>query len=229
MPPPVSAWKCGAANDAVPPLVSTLLVAAVGFALGALPFGLWVARWARGIDIREHGSGNLGATNVYRTLGPRLGLAVFGLDLAKGVAAVVAGRALGSASFPGGAESAGLVGAIAAVVGHSYTPFAGGRGGKGVSTAAGAMLAATPVASAIALLGFFLAATLTRRISVGSLTAAVLLPVTLWTVPFAGQGRAAAWAGTGVGLLIVVRHLPNLRRLLRGEEPPFHFHSEARP
>jgi glycerol-3-phosphate acyltransferase PlsY len=204
----------------------------VGFALGALPFGLWVGRWARGVDIREHGSGNLGATNVYRTLGPGLGLTVFALDLAKGVAAVLAGRALAGPAFPGGAESAGLVGALTAVLGHSFTPLAGFRGGKGAATAAGAMLAATPAASSVALVGFVLAVVLTRRISVGSLTAAVLLGALLWVAPFAWQGPAAAWVGTGVALLIILRHLPNIRRLVRGEEPPFSFRrgpGEARP
>ncbi len=197
------------------------LVAAVGFALGALPFGLWVGRLVRGVDIRRHGSGNLGATNVYRTLGPGLGLTVFALDVAKGVTAVYAGRALAGPAFPGDAESAGLLGALTAVLGHSFTPLAGFRGGKGAATAAGAMLAATPAASSVALVGFVVAVALTHRISVGSLTAAVLLGTLLWAAPFAWQGPAAAWMGTGVAVLIILRHLPNIRRLLRGEEPPF--------
>lgn len=211
---------------------SVALVAVVGFALGALPFGLWVGRLARGVDIRRHGSGNLGATNVYRTLGSGLGVTVFALDVAKGVAAVHAGRALAGSAFPGGPESAGLVGALCAVLGHSFTPLAGFRGGKGVATAAGAMLAATPTASIVALAGFMIAVILTQRISVGSLTAALLLAPLLWAAPFAWQGAAAAWAGTAVSILIIVRHLPNIRRLLRGEEPPFRLRrdpEEARP
>jgi len=205
------------------PAAAVGLVALVAFGLGALPFGLWIGRLARGVDVRQHGSGNLGATNVYRTLGARLGLAVFALDVGKGAAAVLAARALAGAAFPGGANAAGLVGAIAAVLGHSFTPFAGFRGGKGAATAAGAMLAATPAASTVALAGFVAAVAATRRISVGSLVAAVLLPLSLWLVPFAWQGSFAAWTGTLVGALIVLRHLPNLRRLLRGEEPAFDF------
>jgi len=212
----------------VSPLAALAASFGAGFALGSLPFGLWVGRAARGIDVREHGSGNLGATNVYRTLGPSLGLTVFALDVGKGALAVVLGRVLGAAA-PVGAETGGLVGALAAVLGHSFTPFAGFRGGKGAATAAGAMLAATPVASSIALAGFLVAAFASRRISVGSLTAAVLLAASLWLVPAAWQGAAAAWTGTGVGLLIVLRHLPNLRRLLKGEEPPFRFRTEAKP
>lgn len=198
-------------------------VLAATFLLGGLPFGLWVGRLARGVDVRRHGSGNLGATNVYRTLGARLGLTVFALDAGKGVAAVVLARALAGASFPGGDNAAGLCGAIIAVLGHSFTPFAGFRGGKGAATAAGAMLAATPAASSVALAGFIAAVAATRRISVGSLVAAVLLPLGLWLLPFAWQGNFAAWTGTMVGVLIVLRHLPNLRRLLRGEEPTFDF------
>lgn len=204
------------------PLAAAFAAAFAGFALGALPFGLWVGR-ARGIDLREHGSGNLGATNVYRTLGPRLGLAVFLLDAGKGVAAVLVARAIAGAALPGGAGAAGLIGAIAAVLGHSFTPLAGFKGGKGVATSAGAMLAATPVASLVALMGFAIAVVASRRISVGSIIAALLLPLLLWAVPFAWQGTGAAWAGTAVGILVFVRHLPNLRRILRGEEPPFRF------
>ena len=199
------------------------LVVFVSFLLGALPFGLWVGRLARGVDVRQHGSGNLGATNVYRTLGARLGLLVFALDVGKGVAAVFAARALGGDAFPGGTNAAGLCGAIATVLGHSFTPFAGWKGGKGAATAAGAMLAATPTASTVALAGFILAVALTRRISVGSLASALLLPLSLWLVPFAWQGSFAAWTGSAIGTLIVLRHLPNLRRLLRGEEPAFDF------
>ncbi|MEO6463787.1 MAG: glycerol-3-phosphate 1-O-acyltransferase PlsY [Candidatus Eisenbacteria bacterium] len=203
--------------------VHPLLVLGAAFLLGALPFGLWVGRLARGVDVRQHGSGNLGATNVYRSLGARLGLTVFALDAGKGVAAVVLARALAGASFPGGDNAAGLCGAIIAVLGHSFTPFAGFRGGKGAATAAGAMLAATPAASSVALAGFIAAVATTRRISVGSLVAAVLLPLGLWLLPFAWQGNFAAWTGTAVGVLIVLRHLPNVRRILRGEEPTFDF------
>lgn len=204
-------------------IVHPALVIAAAFLLGALPFGLWVGRLARGVDVRRHGSGNLGATNVYRTLGARLGLAVFALDAGKGVAAVLLARALAGAAFPGGSSAAGLCGAIAVVLGHSFTPFAGWRGGKGAATAAGAMLAATPAASSVALAGFIAAVVISRRISVGSLVAAFLLPLGLWLAPFAWQGNFAAWTGTVVGVLIVLRHLPNLRRLLRGEEPSFDF------
>ena len=204
-------------------------VLGAAFMLGGLPFGLWVGRLARGVDVRKLGSGNLGATNVYRTLGARLGLTVFALDAGKGVAAVVLARALAGPSFPGGDNAAGLCGAITAVLGHSFTPFAGFRGGKGAATAAGAMLAATPAASSVALAGFIAAVAATRRISVGSLVAAFLLPLGLWLLPFAWQGNFAAWTGTMVGVLIVLRHLPNLRRLLRGEEPAFDFKGGGAP
>ncbi len=203
--------------------MNVAVVGLAAFGLGALPFGLWVGRLLGGVDVRRHGSGNLGATNVYRTLGARLGLLVLALDAGKGVAAVFAARALAGPTFPGSSADAGLVGAVAAVLGHSFTPLAGFKGGKGAATAAGAMLAATPAASSLALAGFVAAVALSRRISVGSLVAAAILPLALWLAPFAWQGSFAAWTGTAVGGLIVLRHRANIGRLLRGEEPAFRF------
>jgi glycerol-3-phosphate acyltransferase PlsY len=193
------------------------------YLLGALPWALWVGRWARGIDVRRVGSGNLGATNVYRTLGPRLGLLVLALDMAKGAVAVLACAALAGAVFPGGRAGAGLAGALAGVLGHVFTIFAGFRGGKGVAAAGGAMIAVAPVASGISLAVFALGVALSRRISVGSILAALSLAVCLWFVPAAWTDRATALVGTLVAALVVLRHLPNIRRLLRGEEPAFHF------
>ena len=202
--------------------VRTLLALAAAFTLGALPWGLWIGL-ARGIDVRKHGSGNLGATNVYRTLGPALGWLVFGLDALKGALAVVACGWIAGEAFPGGRAGAGLAGALCAVLGHVFTPFAGFRGGKGVATSAGAMLAVAPVACSLALACFVAGAALTQRISAGSIAAALSFPVFLWCVPFASAGRGAAVIGSLVSLLILLRHLPNIQRLLAGTEPTFAF------
>ncbi|MEZ4653985.1 MAG: glycerol-3-phosphate acyltransferase [Candidatus Eisenbacteria bacterium] len=105
----------------------------LSFLLGSIPSGLWLGRAVRGIDVREHGSGNLGATNVYRTLGPRWGISVLLLDAAKGVGAVLVSRAVGGTANP---VLLGLLGMIGAALGHMFTPFAGFRGGKGVATLA---------------------------------------------------------------------------------------------
>ena len=191
------------------------------FLLGAMPWGLWLGRLVRGVDVRQHGSGNLGATNVYRTLGPGLGWTVFLLDASKGAGAVLLARAIAGSVFPGGATGAGLLGALAAVLGHAFTPFAGWKGGKGSATAAGAMVAVAPVGSALCLVSFLVAVLWSKRISVGSIAAAVTLPIFLWALPLAWAGRGAAIVGTLVSLLILVRHVPNMRRLAAGTEPTF--------
>jgi len=202
--------------------VRSLLALAAAFTLGALPWGLWIG-FARGVDVRKHGSGNLGATNVYRTLGPALGWLVFGLDALKGALAVFAAAWIAGDAFPGGRAGAGLAGALCAVLGHVFTPFAGFKGGKGVATAAGAMLAVAPVACSLALACFVAGVALSQRISVGSIAAALSFPVFLWCAPFASAGRGGAVVGSLVALLVLIRHLPNIRRLLAGTEPTFAF------
>jgi glycerol-3-phosphate acyltransferase PlsY len=201
--------------------VPSALALLLAFLLGAMPWGLWLGKLVRGVDVRQHGSGNLGATNVYRTLGPGLGWTVFLLDAGKGAIAVVLARAIAGGAFPGGVTGAGLAAALVAVLGHAFTPFAGWKGGKGSATAAGAMVAVAPIASAGCLVFFVLAVLVSKRISVGSIAAALTLPVFLWAVPFAWAGRGAAIVGTLVSALILVRHVPNMRRLAAGTEPTF--------
>ena len=197
------------------------------FLLGALPWGLWLGRMVKGVDVRTMGSGNPGATNVYRTLGPRLGIAVFALDVAKGVAAVFACRAIAGDAFPGGAAVAALAGALASVLGHVVSPFAGWKGGKGVATGAGAMLAVAPNAALLGLAAFAITLAVSRRVSVGSITAALVFAAALWFAPFARVDRTTAIVGSAVAVLVIVRHAPNIRRLVRGEEPPFRFKGGA--
>jgi glycerol-3-phosphate acyltransferase PlsY len=203
--------------------VRAVLGVVVAFVLGALPWGVWLGRAFKGVDVRTLGSGNPGATNVYRTLGPKLGIATFALDVLKGVAGVFACRAIAGDAFPGGAAVAALAGALASVLGHMWTPFAGFKGGKGVATGAGAMLAAAPAAAALGLVTFVLALALSRRVSVGSILAALVFTAALWLVPFARADRATAIVGSAIAALLVARHAPNIRRLARGEEPPFRF------
>ena len=118
----------------------------VGYLSGSLPWGLWLGRWVRGVDVRTLGSRNLGATNVYRSLGALLGITTLVLDVAKGAlpVALVPGLAL-TGAFPGGLEWCRVAIAVAAVSGHVWTCFAGFRGGKGVATTVGVLLALAPV------------------------------------------------------------------------------------
>ncbi|MBM3288172.1 MAG: glycerol-3-phosphate 1-O-acyltransferase PlsY [Candidatus Eisenbacteria bacterium] len=190
------------------------IVAAIGaFLLGSLPSGLWWGRILRGIDIRQHGSRNLGATNIYRTLGPAHGIAVLLLDVAKGAGAVLWSQAWSHS------EAGAALGGILAVLGHAFTPFARFRGGKGVAAGLGVWLVLAPPASLLALAAFGVVLGLTRRVSAGSLVAGLALVPLVITLG-GGEGttlRGALAAATA--LLVWVRHYRNIGRLLAGTEP----------
>jgi glycerol-3-phosphate acyltransferase PlsY len=191
----------------------------VAFLVGAVPFAYLAVRVGLGVDIREHGSGNPGATNAARLVpaGWRLlvFLGIFLLDAGKGVVAAgvlpdLAARILPSAHQPAAAPLAGL----AAVLGHSFSPFLGFRGGKGVATTLGVLLALEPVATAAALLVFLAVYAWTRVVAAGSLAVAVALPLLVLL-------RRAEPAVTGLaitlGLLILLRHRDNIGRMLKRE------------
>ena len=191
-----------------------LLGMTVGYAIGSLPFGVWLGRAKSGLDVRDHGSGSMGTTNVLRIAGPAAGAAVFILDVAKGGVAVVVARSLG-------ADEAGEIAAgLAAVVGHSWPVFAHFRGGKSVATAFGGLLVLSPVGSVTAVVGGLSALAASRRMSVGSLTATSAATVGAGAEWAAGRSDGAPFAyAVAVTALIFVRHAPNLRRLMAGTEP----------
>ena len=212
------------------PSTGALLMASGGliaaYLLGSVPFGVIVAR-AKGVDLRAVGSGNIGATNVGRACGKPLGILVFALDAGKGFAAAgpLCWLLLDLGAVP--AESllrAGLGPLCAAAVfsGHVWPVFLGFRGGKGVASGAGAMLALEPVALAAGLILWGLSLLLTRYMSVASLFgAAGAAGITLARLLRAGRLQAEWPLMTLVGLLavmVVVRHRSNIGRLLRGEE-----------
>jgi glycerol-3-phosphate acyltransferase PlsY len=187
-----------------------LMLALAGYLLGSISFAVILVRRRTGADIREEGSGNAGATNVLRAYGKGLAAAVAAADIAKGVAAVLLARMF--TADPKAAAAAGL----AAVVGHVFPVFHGFRGGKGVATAVGAFLALAPLPTLVCLGVFVLIVAVTRYVSLGSVVAMCLLP------PAAGilfhAPRATVAAAAGAALLIVFKHLGNLKRLARGEE-----------
>jgi glycerol-3-phosphate acyltransferase PlsY len=164
----------------------------------------------KGIDIRTVGSKNVGATNVFRSVGPVAGLATLLVDMAKGFLPVYF-------LTRGRGEVTALLCGVGAVAGHTWSPFVGFRGGKGVATSAGvfAALLPGPTLAAVSVFGALFA--LTRRVSAGSLGAAVALPV----AAFAWKGNhPRSWLALAVGTLVALRHIPNIRRLIRGEEQP---------
>lgn len=198
-----------------------LLIALGAFLLGSIPTGYLVAR-AKGIDIRQHGSGNIGATNVFRTLGKPLGVLVFFLDALKGFAAVTAAFAAVPATGDTGTW-AGIVAAVAAIAGHNYTPWLGFRGGKGIATSAGVLLALMPLAVLAIAIVWFTVFQISRYVSVASIAAAVALPVTIAIFWRYGLGGNAPLLGFTllISLLAIWRHRSNIQRLMNGTESRF--------
>jgi len=200
-------------------LIAAAVTLAIGYLCGSLPFGLWLGQWFRGVDVRTLGSGNLGATNVFRSLGPRLGIATLLLDMLKGTLPVLLlpRTALGPA-FPGGPDACAIATALAAVLGHMFTFLAGFRGGKGVATTAGVVLALFPLSWVIAGSVFTITVALTRYISLGSILGALAFAtVVALTAREPHVGLKIGFA-VAVAALIIVRHHENMRRLMRGEE-----------
>lgn len=180
------------------------------YLFGSVPFALIISRIFFGLDIREHGSGNVGATNVVRVLGRWPGIACFALDFLKGSLPVWLGLHLG---FPWWAI---LLLGVAAILGHSKSVFLGFTGGKSVATGAGVIVALAPWVGLSALLLWALVFGVSRIVSLGSIVAAASLPV--WMVVFHQPVPYVVFAVV-IALYVIVRHRSNIERLLKGQEP----------
>ena len=189
--------------------------AIIGYLLGSLPFGYLVAK-AHGVDIFKVGSGNPGATNVKRVLGAKAGNTVFALDALKG--AVAAAWPMLPFVHTPDAGIMGLVGVIAAVLGHSFSMFTRFKGGKGVATAAGGLVVLIPLASLIGVIVWVLTFFITRYVSLGSVLAAIAVPAASW---LRDNPLPINLVATALGLFVIVRHRENIRRLLNGTESKF--------
>jgi glycerol-3-phosphate acyltransferase PlsY len=188
-------------------MIPTLLALLIGFLLGSIPFGLVLTRAAGLGDIRQIGSGNIGATNVLRTGDKKLALLTLLLDGAKGAAATLVAARFG----PGMA----ILAAGASVIGHMFPVWLGFRGGKGVATALGVLLALSwPVGLAAAAV-WLATAVVTRYSSLAALVAAAATPFIAW---FATEDRPRTALIAGIAALVILRHHANIRRLARGEE-----------
>jgi glycerol-3-phosphate acyltransferase PlsY len=199
-----------------------LLVAS--YLLGSIPFGYLAGRLA-GVDIRRLGSGNVGATNVVRVLGKRYGYPVFVLDVLKGFGAVKISMLMAPGRPPewDSAEVFGILAAISSVLGHLYPAWLKFRGGKGVATSAGALLALAPVPTLVAVIVWTLMFWLTGYVSLASITAAIVLPpaILIASWPDRAQIKPLVYASACVASIIVWRHRSNVSRLARGTEPRF--------
>jgi len=185
------------------------------YLLGAIPTSYITARLFRHIDLREHGSKNLGATNLYRVLGWKFALPVGLLDMLKGLVPVLvfAPRASSSQLF-------GLVCGMMAVLGHVYSVFVRFKGGKGVATAAGVMLALTPLALAASFAVWFAVVGLTGYVSLGSILSAAVFPVAVWILDPPEQ-PVILWLDIALAAAIIWLHRANIGRLLKGTENRF--------
>jgi len=181
------------------------------YLLGSVPAGLWLGRWWKGVDVRERGSGNLGATNVFRVLGVGPGICTLAIDIAKGLVPVCAAKAL----FPGGVPA--LIGAgLAAIIGHTCSIFVRFRGGKGVATSAGVFAGLLPMPFLFAVIAFFLLLTATRYVSVSSMGAVIVLAAASFALK---DPEALSLMAAGVAIFVLWTHRANLRRLMNGTEP----------
>jgi glycerol-3-phosphate acyltransferase PlsY len=202
----------------VGPIVGVLAGITLGYVLGAIPFGVVIARLAGGADPRTVGSLRTGATNTVRALGPGWGLVVGLLDVAKGLVAAAAGAAIGSAVglLP---EWLAAGSCVAAVIGHIRSVFIGFRGGRGVATAAGGFLVLVPLALLIVIPVIGAVVAVTRYVSMGSIAGAVSAPLVVAALSNNGLASGADIAYSAlVGVLVVLAHADNIARLRAGTE-----------
>src|SRR6267143_2156451 len=190
------------------------------YLLGSIPFGLLFAKLFGGADVRQAGSGNIGATNVARVVGPLAGILTLVFDTAKGAAAVwLAGRVTNeSATWM-------MIAGFAVLLGHCFPVWLKFKGGKGVATALGVFLALCPLAAVSALLLFALVVACWRYVSLGSISAAAAMPLLMYFLwaPHHAPPLIIAFGALAVAILIVYKHDGNLQRLVRGTEPKFSF------
>jgi len=203
---------------------SILASIVTGYLLGSIPFGFLTAR-LRGIDIREHGSRNIGATNVWRVCGWKFGLLVFLLDALKGAGAVWLGGWI-AIRLGGDAAWASIGSAMACIVGHSFPVWLGFKGGKGVATALGTLIAVDWPVGLAACATWAVVALLFRYSSLSSLLAVAAAPLFAWYLPLlwapgevmGGDLQVAMVAGL-IAVLVWIKHETNIKRLLQGMEP----------
>ncbi|MDT8325661.1 MAG: glycerol-3-phosphate 1-O-acyltransferase PlsY [Bacteroidota bacterium] len=209
------------------------LIIILSYIVGSIPTGLLVGRWLKGVDIRTQGSGNIGSTNVMRTLGWKLGLLVQVGDITKGLIAVLLIARLHYGDFPFNNRTpfdditvVQIIAGIAAVLGHIFSVFLNFRGGKGINTAAGMLVGIAPIDISIALIVFVLVLLSTGYVSLGSLSAATAFPTTLFIrfnvfnvdIP---SYHTLIFFSIATTLLLFYAHRANIRRLLAGQENQF--------
>jgi glycerol-3-phosphate acyltransferase PlsY len=195
-------------------LIAAFLLA---YLVGSIPTSIIVCRLLKGIDIRKFGSGNAGATNVYRVAGLKIAVFVLAIDALKGVFGVSIPHFL----FPQAGLGLKILGGFFAIVGHIWTVFAGFKGGKGIGPSLGVFLALTPLPALIAFVIWLVSMVLTRIVSISSMLAGAALAVSTFLFyknGIAGTEKPLVYFTAGIALLIVVTHRKNIQRLINGTE-----------
>lgn len=199
-------------------MLDYLLFALIAYLLGSIPTAVWVGKVRYGVDVREHGSKNAGATNTFRVLGKKPGIVVLGIDILKGFTAVILPFVLGKGAW--GSETLihlQLISALCAVIGHVLPVFAGFRGGKGVATSLGVIIGVHPPAAGICLGIFLIVFIVSNFVSLGAIVAACAFPVLLVTL----FGVHSTWLivfSIVLSCAVIYAHKKNIGRLIRGEE-----------
>jgi acyl phosphate:glycerol-3-phosphate acyltransferase len=187
----------------------------IAYLIGSIPFGLIISKVFYKTDIRQLGSGNPGATNVWRVLGRKPGIATLLLDIVKGAVPVM----LSKKFFPWDPPLAIFVG-LAAIVGHNWSVFLKFKGGKGVATSAGVFLSLMPLQASLAILGFLVFFIRTRHVSVGSIAGSFVLLLTSFIFPVEPLLKFIIVLAAA---MILIKHIPNIKRLAEGSEPKVNF------
>ncbi len=206
------------------------IIAVLSYLVGSIPTSIIVARMKKGIDIRQHGSGNAGGTNVIRVLGWKAGVFVILMDMAKGLFATIVVARLMHGAIPFENTTpfddftvVQIIAGCSAMLGHIWTLFAGFKGGKGIATAGGMLIGIAPVEVAVSLGVFAIVFVISQYVSLGSLSAAIAFPLTMFfrenvfLVDIQGY-NTLIYFSIAIALLIVYTHRSNIRRLLRGTE-----------
>ncbi len=186
-----------------------MLVILTSYLIGSIPNGLIIGQSFYNVDLRLFGSKNIGATNAFRTLGPWPAFWVFLTDALKGVAGVLIGQYLGHTAL------AELAGGIAAITGHNWSAFLKFKGGRGVATGLGVIAIIVPKVTLIVFIVWALIVYFTRYVSLASIVAAALVPITMWLL---NARQEFFYFGILAALFVIVRHRPNIERLLKGQE-----------
>ncbi|MFH2034862.1 MAG: glycerol-3-phosphate 1-O-acyltransferase PlsY [Candidatus Zixiibacteriota bacterium] len=207
--------------------MSTVIVILGAYLIGTIPYGLLIPKFFGIADIRQHGSGNVGATNAWRVAGPLAGLIVTFFDICKGVVAVLLAGLV--ANGPLSPELLRLLSGFSAIIGHIFPFYLNFRGGKGVNTALGVMITLLPLEALAGLGVFIIIVTITKYISFGSLLAAMTFFLTVlvrWYFKWSDINIAYVITAGLLNILIIIAHRSNIKRLLKGNENKFSLHSK---